>query len=135
MVYFRAQCRYKIKAANNVLREKVMIHVKLPAEYIQYVHSSDVLWGETNYEFGGYFDLEPLDNIEQFNRDIEILVYAPEFVAFASDGGGEVFVFDQEGQIFLLPLIGMDPSAAIKVALSWQEFKSHIVSHAESVVR
>ncbi|MGD9364559.1 MAG: SMI1/KNR4 family protein [Desulfobacteraceae bacterium] len=103
---------------------------KLPKEYVAFANSTDVLWGETDYDFGGYFDLEPLENIEQMNKDIEIEKYAPGFVAFASDGGGEVFAFDKEGQIFLLPLIGMEPSTATKVASTWKEFKSHIVKNA-----
>lgn len=104
--------------------------MELPTEYIDFVNSTDVLWGETNYEFGSYFDLEPLENIKKFNEDVEIEIYAPGFLAFASDGGGEVFVFDKEGKIYLLPLVGMEPSAASKIASSWQEFKLHIVKNA-----
>ncbi len=102
------------------------MNIDLPSDYVEFVNSTDVLWGETDYEFGGYFDLEPLENIEQMNKDIEIEKYAPGYVAFASDGGGEVFAFDSMGQIFLLPLVGMEPSVATKIASSWQEFKSHI---------
>ena len=106
------------------------MNVNLPTEYVEFMNSVDALWGETDYEFGGYFDLEPLEKIEQMNKDIEIETYAPGFVAFASDGGGEVFAFDKEGQIFLLPLVGMEPNKATKIAASWQEFKSHIVQNA-----
>ncbi|QYJ89378.1 SMI1/KNR4 family protein [Shewanella halotolerans] len=102
----------------------------LPKEYIEFFKSSDQLWGETDYEFGGYFELEPLDKIEQMNNDIGIAQDAPGFIAFACDGGGEVFVFDESGQIFLLPLIGMEPSVAVKLASSWSEFETHIVQNA-----
>lgn len=106
------------------------MNIHLPSEYVEFMNSTNVLWGETDYEFGGYFDLEFLDNIEQMNRDIEIEKYAPGYVAFASDGGGEVFAFDNMGPIFLLPLVGMEPSVAIKIASSWQEFKSHMAKNA-----
>lgn len=103
---------------------------KLPKDYVEFISSTKTLWGETDYEFGSYFDLEPLEEIDKLNKDIDIETNAPGFVAFASDGGGEVFVFDGEGQIYLMPMIGMEPSAAIKIASSWQEFKAHIVQFA-----
>ena len=104
--------------------------VTLPTEYIKFFKSLDQLWGETDYEFGGYFELEPLDKIEKMNNDIGIAQDAPGFIAFACDGGGEVFVFDESGQIFILPLIGMEPSVAVKLASSWNEFETHIVQNA-----
>jgi len=37
-------------------------------------------------------------------------------VAFAGNGGGEIYAFDTVGAVFMLPMIGMEPEAAIKVA-------------------
>ncbi|GAA5445230.1 hypothetical protein Misp06_03428 [Microbulbifer sp. NBRC 101763] len=106
------------------------MNVTLPQEYIEFLKSSDQLWGETDYELGEYFELEPLDTIEKMNKDIGIVQAAPGFIAFACDGGGEVFVFDESGQIFILPLIGMEPGAAVKLASSWSEFETHIAQSA-----
>lgn len=40
---------------------------------------------------------------------------APGFVAFAGNGRGEIYAFDAVGAVFMLPMIGMEPGAAIKV--------------------
>ena len=47
---------------------------------------------------------------------------APGFLAFAGNGGGEVLVFDATGAVYTLPLIGMEPQYAIKIADSLAEF-------------
>ncbi|MBB1308142.1 SMI1/KNR4 family protein [Pseudoalteromonas sp. SR41-8] len=100
----------------------------LPIEYKEYLESSKVLYVETTLPDADYFDLEPLDSIEKFNTDIQIAEYAPGYVAFASNGGGEIFVFNSSGEIFILPLIGMAKDVAIKVADSWEHFLDYVVS-------
>ena len=100
----------------------------LPTEYKEYLESSKILYGETSLDNADYFDLEPLHSIQELNNDIQINEYAPGFIAFASNGGGEVYAFDSAGEIFLLPLIGMANDTAIKVADSWQHFLNHVVS-------
>ncbi|MGS5084983.1 SMI1/KNR4 family protein [Hydrogenophaga sp. A37] len=67
-----------------------------------------VLWGD--------------DEVASANAEIEIPVYAPGFVAFAGNGGGEVFAFDDTGAVVMLPMIGMAPEAAIHVASDFPEF-------------
>ncbi len=109
--------------------EKLCAMIKLlPTEYKEYLESSKILYGETSLDNADYFDLEPLHSIQELNNDIQINKYAPGFIAFASNGGGEVYAFDSAGEIFLLPLIGMANDTAIKVADSWQHFLNHVVS-------
>jgi len=55
------------------------------------------------------------------NDDIEIREYAPGFLAFAGNGAGEVLAFDASGTVYMLPLIGMEPDQAIKVASTFSE--------------
>jgi hypothetical protein len=105
--------------------------IALPDEYTRFIQSVDKLYGDTDYEFGGYFDLEPLETVNQMNEDIQIEQYAPGFIAFASNGGGEVFVFDKNGAVYLLPLIGMEPGEAVKLASSWSELEHHIQPNAQ----
>ena len=100
--------------------------MNLPESYIKYLKSGGITAGFTDLEFGGYFDLEPLDKIEELNNEIGISSNAPGFTAFASDGGGEVFAFDAKGSVYLLPMIGMEPQYATKIAESWNEYASHI---------
>jgi hypothetical protein len=61
-----------------------------------------VLWGE--------------DEEAASNAEMEVGVYAPGFVAFAANGGGEIYAVDEDDAVFMLPMIGMEPSAAIKLA-------------------
>lgn len=94
----------------------------LPKQYLEYVRNDGAAEFETDFDFGGYIILEPIERIEEFNKEIEIDKYAPGFLAFASDGGGEVFVFDEEGKIYLMPLIGMTPRDASLIADSWADY-------------
>lgn len=98
----------------------------LPVEYIAYVRSGRRTNGFTDFGLGGYFDLEPLESIPKLNLDIELQRYAPGFIAFASDGGGEVLAFDAVGKVYSIPLIGMSPESATLVANSWNEYSNHI---------
>lgn len=79
---------------------------------------------ESDFDIGGYIVLQSLNSIDAFNEEIEIGKYAPGFIAFASDGGGEVFVFDESGTVYLMPLIGMSRNDAIKIADSWTAYES-----------
>jgi len=42
--------------------------------------------------------------------------------SFAGNGGGEIYAFDTGGAVFVLPMIGMEPEAATKVADDFLEF-------------
>jgi len=68
----------------------------------------------------------PEEYIEKINKDVQIETFAPDFLAFSSVDGSDVYVFNNEGRIFLLPLIGMGSSIATEIAPSWSDFKSHI---------
>ncbi|MCC7421083.1 MAG: hypothetical protein IT428_12445 [Planctomycetaceae bacterium] len=70
----------------------------------------------------GWFQLWPLENIEQWNAEYEVPRYAPGFTGFGSSGGGEMLAFDSKGFIYMIPFIGMDSCDAIKIADSWQQF-------------
>ncbi|MTW10175.1 hypothetical protein GM658_06125 [Pseudoduganella eburnea] len=96
--------------------------VIVPNEYTQYVMEHGCFEGLTADETEpGYVELWPLDAIHGNNRDIEIEKYAAGFVAFAGNGGGEVLAFDATGAVFMLPLIGMAPDCAKRIA---EDFRS-----------
>lgn len=69
----------------------------------------------------GYIALWPLEDLPTNNAEIEIQKYAPGMLAFAGNGAGEVLAFDKTGAVYMLPLIGMEPSCAIHVAPSFNE--------------
>ena len=110
-------------------RNEKTVEVKLlpsiPNDYIEYI--KDV----GGYECSTYEDTEPgyavlwsFEEIEQGNSDVEIDTYAPGFIAFGGDGGGELLVFDGTGAIFMLPMVGMEPDCAIRIAENFQELVS-----------
>lgn len=94
----------------------------IPFEYIEYIRANGPFEGFTLEEAEpGYVTLWPMNEIGEMNSEIEIERNAPGFVAFAGNGGGEVLVFDNAGTVFMLPLIGMEPTQAICVAENFGE--------------
>ena len=63
------------------------------------------------------------EELEQFNRDYELAEYAPGFITFGGNGGGELLVVNEEGVVFYMPAIGMAPDSAITIAKNLSEFK------------
>jgi hypothetical protein len=92
----------------------------IPIEYKQFIEQHGTFKGFTSDD-SIYIAMWPIDDLPQNNTDIEIQQYAPGYLAFASNGGGEVLAFDASGAIFMLPLIGMEPRYAVKVAGSFPE--------------
>jgi hypothetical protein len=103
---------------------------QLPIEYVQFRHRfrhrNRVRLGYSDFEIGGSIELEDLEGVDKFNADIQIKEYAPGFTAFAGNGGGEFYAFDSSGAVFVIPLIGMSASCAIKLADSWDRFSAHV---------
>jgi len=100
----------------------------IPSGYRNYIQENGLFEGFTVDEARpSYVNLWAMDEIAGSNLDIEIETYAPGFVAFAGNGGGEVLAFDEQGSVYMLPLIGMEPEGAIRIADNFQEFASGFV--------
>ena len=92
-----------------------------PPEYLQHFATDlPVEGGLTVNPY--YFVLWRPEEIEQMNREYEVPQYAPEYLGFATSGGGEMLAFDSQNRIFAIPFIGMSSKDAIKVASTWNEF-------------
>jgi hypothetical protein len=83
------------------------------------------LEGELSIEPFWYIIFEP-ENVVAYNRDYETAKYAPGFVAFGSNGGGELLVIDSDGVVFTLPMIGMEPRYAKQIAKNITDLKSYM---------
>ena len=94
--------------------------LSVPNEYQRYIERHGTFEGFTSGE-PGYIELWSLTELPGNNLDIQIQELAPGFVAFAGNGGGEILAFNASGAVFMLPLIGMEPSCAISVAGSFAE--------------
>lgn len=103
--------------------------IPLPTDYIAYVEGGGVGEGFTD-GLPGYFALWHPDEIELNNKDLNVDNYAPGFLGFGTDGGEELLAFDASGAVFMLPLVGMEPRYANKIADSWSEVAKRIKSPA-----
>jgi hypothetical protein len=98
------------------------MNVELPDDYIAYVEGGGLPEGFAN-GMPGYVALWNPDEIEEVNAAYGVLA---GFLGFGSNEGSELLVFDRNGAVFMLPAVGMEPSAAIRVAGSWNEFARRI---------
>jgi hypothetical protein len=99
-----------------------MMPISVPDDLKRFIAERGLFEGFTRSDSPGYVELWSIEDIPEQNASIEIEVYAPGFLAFAGNGGGEVLVFDATGAVYMLPLIGMEPKYAIKIAGSFAEF-------------
>jgi hypothetical protein len=99
-----------------------MLTIPLPDELKGFIAERGLFEGFTRNDSPGYVELWSIENIPVQNVSIEIDRYAPGFLAFAGNGGGEVLAFDAAGGVYMLPLVGMEPKYAIKVADSFAAF-------------
>jgi hypothetical protein len=99
-----------------------MMNVHLPEDLTRFIAERGLFEGFTRNDNPGYVALWSIESIPAENVSIEIAVYAPGFLAFAGNGGGEILAFDATGAVYMLPLIGMESKYAIKVADSFAEF-------------
>lgn len=95
----------------------------LPAVYRVFIDTNGLFEGFVVTSWAEhYVILWDEDDAATANTEIEVHIYAPGFVAFAGNGGGEIYAFDETGAVFMLPMIGMAPEAAIKIAGDFLEF-------------
>ena len=81
--------------------------------------------GELSVEPEWYVLWHP-EELEEFNLDYQLSEYAPGFLTFGGNGGGELLAVNESGEVFYMPCIGMAPDTAIKIANSLQEFKGYM---------
>ena len=105
--------------------QEFAMNIALPKDYIAYLEGEGVAEGFTE-GMPGYFALWDPNEIEATNKDLQVQTYAPGFVGFGTDGGGELLAFDASGAVFMLPLIGMEPECANEIAKSWLEVARRI---------
>ncbi|WP_423380283.1 SMI1/KNR4 family protein [Burkholderia sp. LMG 32019] len=98
----------------------------IPIQYVDYLATHGVFEGFTqDGSEPGYIVLWPVDEISQNNADVEIATFAPGYLAFATNGGGELLAFDLAGAVFMLPMIGMASENAMPIADSFQDLAAH----------
>lgn len=71
----------------------------------------------------GWFQLWPIADVQSLNEQYHVPEFAPELLAFGSNGGGEMLAFDSKDQIISVPFIDMEMRYARIVAFTWREFE------------
>lgn len=99
---------------------------ELPSEYWDFLESPGAVSEGLADGEPGYFALWHPDEIDDRNAALNVCEAAPGFLGFGTDGGGEMLAFDKTGAVYCLPLVGMAPQYARKVAPSWAEFQQRI---------
>jgi hypothetical protein len=105
--------------------------MELPVGLIEYHRAGGRLEGDLGDGMPGWFQLWPISEIEELNVAYEVQQNVPGYVAFGSNGGGEMLALSPAGQVVAIPFIGMEVEDAIVVADSWEAFESRLnASHA-----
>ncbi|MFN0077187.1 MAG: SMI1/KNR4 family protein [Prosthecobacter sp.] len=104
---------------------------ELPTAYIELLRRSNGCEGDLNID-PGYLVLWKVEEVHEFNRDYEVPKWAPGFMGFGSNGGGELIAFDfrssGDPRVSMIPMIGMEPDAAIELAPNFETFVTHLLS-------
>lgn len=103
--------------------QTLLMPTQLPAVYLAYLATNGTFEGLVHTADGERnVILWDSEEAESANAAMEVNAQAPGFFAFGGDGGGEVYAFDEQGAVFMLPMIGMEPATAVPVAGDFLEF-------------
>jgi hypothetical protein len=69
----------------------------------------------------------PLDELVVHNNNYKVSEFAPGYLGFATNGGGEMYAFSPSGRIVCLAFVGMNPKEEFFVAETWRDFE-HMLS-------
>jgi hypothetical protein len=68
----------------------------------------------------GWFSLWPAEEVAELNAAYKVPELLPGFVAFGSDGGGDMLAFgtagERWGRVFAVPFVPMEADAAAEIA-------------------
>lgn len=102
--------------------------MELPDEYLAFMHSgkpqmglSDLTGDREN------FVLWEIDHVNQVNKNLGIQEFYPGFLTFGANQSGQLYAFDSDGAVYVLPTSGVASTTVTKVADGWDDFEKHII--------
>jgi hypothetical protein len=95
----------------------------IPDDYARHFENGGQTEGSLSVD-PGWFVLWPPADVAAMNEAYDVAGYAPGFIGFGSNGGGEMLAFDGQNRVVMLPFIGMAPSEVQQVAACWADFVS-----------
>lgn len=103
--------------------------LELPADYLKFLASFNGCEGSLGAKLR-WFQLWPVEEILQLNKDYEVQKWVPGFFGIGSDGGGYLLAFDTRTswpwEIVKVPFGYLDKVEATLVAASFNEFVKSI---------
>lgn len=97
----------------------------LPASYLNFLRIKGAGSGDLGIRPWS-IQLWTTDEVPVRNSRLEVAKNAPGFVAFASDGAGELFMFQQNKPgVYIMPFVGMESSVAILIASNFDELTNY----------
>ena len=98
---------------------------ELPPDYLAFLRLSNGGEGDLGTA-PGWFSLWPAEEVAELNAAYEVPDFLPGFVAFGSDGGGEMLAFGADGQtwgrVYAVPFIPMEAASATAIAPDFASF-------------
>jgi len=114
-----------LRAVSWALNGKAKMNIEEIKQILASWINEGFIEGELSVEPEWYVLWQP-EEIEEINKDYELSKYAPGFISFGGNGGGELLVVNQKGEVFYMPSIGMSSDEAIKIAGGFKEFKGYM---------
>src|SRR3954447_9331401 len=105
------------------------IRISFPADYADFMLKSNGAEGSIG---NWYLVLWPIEEIEAINEDYSVSDFAPGFLLFGSDGGGEAYAFDMKSggmPIFEIPFIPLEAKEARLCGRTFVEFLEFLHDH------
>jgi hypothetical protein len=91
-----------------------------PADYLDYLNSFE---DHEMYSDSGFIGLFPLNDLDKMNEEYQVHLYAPDFIAIGTNGGGVgIFINKNTKQLYSIPFVGMEAIDAVLLANSFTEF-------------
>lgn len=106
---------------SQISEEQRLLDLQLPAEYREFLEKSNGAEGMVGKK--SYVSFWPVNELKQLNHAYEVGRYAPGYLFFGSDGGGEAFAFDTTASMSIVKMlfVGMSRDIAIPQAETfWQ---------------
>lgn len=121
-------------SGGDVRSAETALGISLPQDYHDFLLRHD---GGEGFVGEYYLILWKASELVPFNKDYEVDLYAPGFVIFASNGGGEGFAFDTRREPFgivQVPFVGLSHADAVLVAGSFIELLERFEDGHDSLI-
>ncbi len=109
---------------------EIQLGLKFPEDYISFMLTSN--GAEGSIGTNGYVRFWPVEELVEGNDGYGVREFAPGFVLFGSDGGGEAFAFDTRGEQLTLveiPFIPMTADEALVRGNTFLEFLEYFFNY------